>query len=55
MSKPDAAGRLIQWSIELSEFNVDYRPRTAIKAQTLVDFMAEFTVKENEPKEEEER
>uniref|UniRef100_A0A2N9G208 Reverse transcriptase domain-containing protein n=1 Tax=Fagus sylvatica TaxID=28930 RepID=A0A2N9G208_FAGSY len=24
MSKPDAAGRLIQWSIELSEFDIDY-------------------------------
>uniref|UniRef100_A0A2N9FLZ5 Uncharacterized protein n=1 Tax=Fagus sylvatica TaxID=28930 RepID=A0A2N9FLZ5_FAGSY len=41
MSKPDAAGRLIQWSIELSEFDIDYRPRTAIKAQALADFIAE--------------
>ena len=32
MSKPDAAGRLIQWSIELSEFDIDYRPRIVIKA-----------------------
>ena len=32
MNKPDAAGRLSQWSIELSEFDIDYRPRTAIKA-----------------------
>uniref|UniRef100_A0A2N9GGQ7 Reverse transcriptase/retrotransposon-derived protein RNase H-like domain-containing protein n=1 Tax=Fagus sylvatica TaxID=28930 RepID=A0A2N9GGQ7_FAGSY len=55
MSKPDAARRLIQWSIELSEFDVNYRPRTAIKAQTLADFMVEFTVKDNKPKEEEER
>ena len=26
MNKPDAAGQLIQWSIELSEFEIDYRP-----------------------------
>jgi hypothetical protein len=32
MNKPDAAGRLVQWSIEMSEFHIDYRPRTAIKA-----------------------
>ena len=32
MNKPDAAGRLIQWSIELSEFDIDYRPRIVIKA-----------------------
>jgi hypothetical protein len=41
--------------IELSEFDINYRPRTAIKAQALVDFVAEFTVKEDEPKEEEQQ
>ena len=55
MNKPDAAGRLIQWSIKLSEFNIDYRPRTAIKAQALADFIAEFTIKDDEPKEGEEQ
>ena len=49
MNKPDAVGRLIQWSIELSEFDIDYRPRTAIKAQALADFIAEFTSKDDEP------
>uniref|UniRef100_A0A2N9FD92 Integrase catalytic domain-containing protein n=1 Tax=Fagus sylvatica TaxID=28930 RepID=A0A2N9FD92_FAGSY len=43
MNKPDAAGRLVQWSIEMSEFHIDYRSRTAIKAQALADFIAEFT------------
>jgi hypothetical protein len=43
MNKPNAAGRLVQWSIEMSEFDIDYRPRTTIKAQTLADFIAEFT------------
>uniref|UniRef100_A0A2N9FSH1 Uncharacterized protein n=1 Tax=Fagus sylvatica TaxID=28930 RepID=A0A2N9FSH1_FAGSY len=42
---------LIQWSIELSEFDIDYRPRTAIKAQALADFIAEFTSKDDEPTE----
>uniref|UniRef100_A0A2N9ERC7 RNA-directed DNA polymerase n=1 Tax=Fagus sylvatica TaxID=28930 RepID=A0A2N9ERC7_FAGSY len=52
MNKPDAAGRLVQWSVELSEFDIDYRPRTAIKAQALADFIAEFTSKDDEPTEE---
>uniref|UniRef100_A0A2N9GFI7 Uncharacterized protein n=1 Tax=Fagus sylvatica TaxID=28930 RepID=A0A2N9GFI7_FAGSY len=39
------------WSIELSEFDIDYRPRTAIKAQALADFIAEFTSKDDEPTE----
>ena len=43
MNKLEAAGRLIQWAIELSEFNIRYQPRNAIKAQALVDFIAEFT------------
>uniref|UniRef100_A0A2N9F1K7 Uncharacterized protein n=1 Tax=Fagus sylvatica TaxID=28930 RepID=A0A2N9F1K7_FAGSY len=33
------------------EFDIDYRPRTAIKAQALADFIAEFTSKDDEPTE----
>ena len=33
----------------MSEFDIDYRPRIAIKAQALADFVAEFTSKEDEP------
>ena len=43
MNKLEAAGRLIQWAIELSEFDIKYQPRNAIKAQALVDFIVEFT------------
>ena len=43
MNKPEAAGRMVQWAIELSQFNIEYHPRTAIKAQALVDFIVEFT------------
>ena len=43
MNKLEAVGRLIQWAIELSEFNIRYQPRNAIKAQALADFIAEFT------------
>ena len=35
---------MVQWAIELSQFDIEYHPRTAIKAQTLVDFIAEFTL-----------
>ncbi|XP_075633638.1 uncharacterized protein LOC142606124 [Castanea sativa] len=43
MNKLKAAGRLIQWAVELSEFDVRYQPRSAIKAQALADFITEFT------------
>ena len=32
MNKPEAAGRMVQWAIELSQFDIEYHPRTAIKA-----------------------
>ena len=34
---------MIQWAIELNEFDVKYQPRNAIKALALADFIAEFT------------
>jgi hypothetical protein len=52
MNKPDVAGRLIQWAIELSEFDIEYRPRQAIKAQALVNFIAEFTAANEKPSQE---
>ncbi|GFZ11353.1 hypothetical protein Acr_22g0007510 [Actinidia rufa] len=39
----DTSGQLLKWSIELSEFHINYRPRMAIKTQALADFIAEFT------------
>ena len=46
INKPEAAGRMVQWAIELSQFDIEYRPRTAIKAQALANFIAEFTTPE---------
>ena len=43
MNKLEAIGRLIQWAVELSEFNIRYQPRHAIKAQAQADFIVEFT------------
>ena len=48
MNKLEAAGRLIQWAIELSEFDVRYQPRNAIKAQVLADFIEKFTPNQGE-------
>jgi len=43
LTKPDLAGRMIGWTIELSEFHIQYQPRGAIKSQALADFAAELT------------
>ena len=43
MSSPEAARRMALWAIELGEFDIQYCPRTAIKGQVVVDFIAEYT------------
>ena len=44
MNKLEAAGRMVQWAVELSQFDIKYHPRIAIKVQALADFIAEFTL-----------
>ena len=48
MSSLKSVGQLALWAIELSEFDIQYRPRTAIKGQIVVDFIAEFSSDEGE-------
>ena len=43
LHKPETSGRLMKWAIELSEFDIRYKPKTAIKEQVLADFVMEFT------------
>ena len=43
LHKPEVSGRLMKWAIELSEFDIRYKPKTAIKGQVLADFVMEFT------------
>ena len=35
------------WAIELSEFDMQYHPRTAVKGQIVADFIAEYTKSED--------
>src|SRR5438105_33468 len=39
----DATGRIAKWAVELGSFELAFQPRTAIKSQALVDFIAEWT------------
>ena len=43
LHKLETSGRLMKWAIELSEFNIRYKPKTTIKGQILADFVMEFT------------
>ena len=42
LHKPEVSGRLMKWAIELSKFDIRYKPKTAIKGQVLADFVMEF-------------
>ncbi|GKV21529.1 hypothetical protein SLEP1_g31504 [Rubroshorea leprosula] len=52
LQKPKLSGRLIGWSVELSEYDLKFQPRTTIKGQAVADFLVECapaTVKEKTP------
>ena len=46
LHKPETSGRLMKWALELSEFDIRYKPKTAIKGQVLAYFVMEFTLAE---------
>ena len=39
-------GRMVKWSVELNEYSLEFRPRRAIKAQILADFVAKCSFHE---------
>jgi hypothetical protein len=53
LNNREATGKIAKWPIELSMYDILYKPRTTIKAQALSDFMAEWIEIETAPKEKE--
>ncbi|GKU97609.1 hypothetical protein SLEP1_g10736 [Rubroshorea leprosula] len=52
LQKPKLSGRLIGWSVELSEYDIKFQQRTTIKGQAVADFLMEClsaTVEEKAP------
>ena len=48
MSSLEAVGRMALRAVELSEFDIQYRPCTAIKGQMVANFITEFTLVEGQ-------
>jgi ribonuclease HI len=42
LQNQDASGRISKWAVELGALTIDFKPRTTIKSQALVDFMVEW-------------
>jgi ribonuclease HI len=49
IQNPEAEGRIAKWALELMGQNITYAPRSAIKSQVLVDFVAEWTEMQTPP------
>ncbi|GAU49854.1 hypothetical protein TSUD_129960 [Trifolium subterraneum] len=43
LARPDMVGRMLKWSLELAEFDINFESRKALKAQVLADFVVEMT------------
>ncbi|XP_021749718.1 uncharacterized protein LOC110715445 [Chenopodium quinoa] len=48
LHKMDTSGRLLKWAVELSEYEIHYKPRVSIKAQALSDFRVEASCTDEE-------
>jgi hypothetical protein len=53
LNNKKATGKIAKLVIELSMYDIVYKPRIAIKAQALIDFVAEWTEMQTPPKERE--
>jgi hypothetical protein len=49
----EATRKIAKWAIELSMYDIIYKPSTTIKAQALSNFMAEWTETQTPPRERE--
>jgi hypothetical protein len=45
----DTTGRIVKWSIELGEFDLEFCPRQAIKSQVIADFVFEWIETQQPP------
>jgi hypothetical protein len=42
LQRSNFLGRITKWRVQLGLYGIKYKPRTTIKGQVLVDFIAEF-------------
>ena len=47
--KPDLFGRMALWAMELSEYDIQYKPRFSKKGQVLADFIVEISQPDTYP------
>jgi hypothetical protein len=45
----DTTGRIVKWSVELGDFEIEFCPRQSIKLQILADFVSEWMETQQPP------
>ncbi|RVW86235.1 hypothetical protein CK203_046109 [Vitis vinifera] len=45
LHKPDLSGRMMKWAIELSEYDIQYKPHLSLKGQILANFIVKLPKK----------
>jgi hypothetical protein len=53
LNNMEATRKIAKWAIELSMYDIIYKPSTTIKAQALSNFVAEWTETQTPPRERE--
>jgi hypothetical protein len=53
LNNMEASRKIAKWAVELSMYDIVYKPMTAIKAQALSNFMVKWTETQTPPKERE--
>jgi hypothetical protein len=51
LNNMEATEKIAKWTIELSMYDIVYKPRTAIEAQALSDFVVKWTETQTIPRE----
>jgi hypothetical protein len=49
LRNPNATGNIAKWAAELTEFELDFIPRHAVKSQVLADFIVNWTPSASPP------
>ena len=55
LHKPDLTRRMLQWAIELSEFEIEFQPRLSMKGQVMANFVLEYSRRPNQHQESNEK
>lgn len=44
LHQPETFARMLKWATELSEFDIEFKPRTTFNVQALADFIVELRI-----------